>query len=199
MNRYLIAAALLPMLFAGGCSQFVSDFESGHRPVDDSQVMLLSDRTDALEKLGPPTMAGRAGAGTVFMYEDVRLVESQLGINLSYDWLSIFKAVVAKGDAETETLVIVFDSEGSILSRARSRERHTIGYGGSISLIIELLPIIDTGEYTDLAPQHDWGRGLIEPLPEALNSPYSVRQGTGGVERVGTPDEVGQESLGPAD
>jgi hypothetical protein len=191
-----LAAGLLLMLSTNGCTRFQSDYESGHDAVDASALGRLRDMSHALDLLGPPTKLGRAGAGTVFVYENVSVRELQFGVNLSYDWLSIFKAVIAKGDADIETLEIVFDEAGTVVSRSIDAESRTVGYGGAFDLIIKLVPIVDTSDYTALSPQHDWGHGLSEPLPVMLNAPYSVRQGVGGVERVGTPDKVGQETLG---
>ena len=192
-----LAALMLSLPGIGGCSRFQSDYESGHRPIADSRLSALRDMAQALELLGPPTKLGRAGAGTVFLYETVSVRETQFGINLGYDWLNIFKAVVAKGDVETETLTLVFDRDGTIVSQPRSAENRNIGYGGAFQLIIKVVPIVDSADYTALSPQHRWGHGLSEPVPVMLNAPYSVRQGEGGVGRVGTPDEVGQETLGP--
>jgi hypothetical protein len=194
----LAAGLLMLMLAANGCTRFQSDYESGHAAVDESELGRLQDMSEALDLLGPPTKLGRAGTGTVFVYENVSVRELQFGVNLSYEWLSIFKAVIAKGDADIETLEIVFDDAGAVVSHSIDAESRTVGYGGALDLIIKLVPIVDTDDYTALSPQHDWGHGLSEPLPVMLNAPYSVRQGVGGVERVGTPDKVGQETLGGA-
>ena len=191
-----LLAVLLALMTAGACSRFQSDYESGHRAVDEPALSGLRDMADALDLLGPPTKLGRAGAGTVFLYENVSVREVQFGVNLGYDWLSIFKLVIAKGDAEIETVAIVFDNDGAVVSRSINADSRTIGYGGAFELFVKVVPIVDSRDYTALSPQHDWGHGLSEPLPVMLNVPYSVTQGVGGVGRVGTPGEVGQETLG---
>ncbi len=189
----LAAAALLSGL--GACSQFETRFDAGYKEADAKALAQMSDLSEVLEKYGPPTRLGRAGEGVVLLYEGLTLRERQFGLSIAYDWLSFFKAVVAKGDADIDTLAFVFDGEGRVLSSAASNETRDIGYGGSVDLIFQAVPLVDTSGYTTLSPQHDWGHGLSEPLSVMLNAQNSITSGVGGVERLGTPRGVGQEAL----
>jgi len=193
-----VVIALLAGPLASGCSQLKYEYESGNYTIDQAALSRLENLSDVLSFLGPPTAIGRAGPGAVLMYEDVTVRETQFGINLSYDWLSLIKLVIARGDAEIETVAIVVDGRGDVVSRSTSSERRTVGYGGAFNLIFQVVPVVNTKDYTDLASQHEWGFGLSQPLPVMLNAPYSVRQGEGGLERLGTSDEIGQETLGRA-
>jgi hypothetical protein len=48
---------------------------------------------------------------------------------------------------------------------------------------------------TAAAPQHQWGRSLLHPLPHTLNAANDLDTGLHGLEQRGTPTAVGQRTL----
>ena len=78
-----------------GCSVIRQDV--GQPLVVDTQALADSpDYHHVLRMLGPPHQLSRTAQGMTFLYEEVDLLERQLGLNLTMDDVTLFKAVVAR-------------------------------------------------------------------------------------------------------
>jgi hypothetical protein len=112
----------------------------------------------------------------------------QRGIALSVYFIRVS---VTKGDRLLDAYVVVFDERGMVVSH----EQITT----SVPLSVAFAVTIPTGgpprALTASAPQHQWGMGLLNPLPHTLNTASDIDAGMHGLEQRGTPVAVGQRTL----
>jgi hypothetical protein len=164
--------------------------------VDTEALASVPDYHQALRLLGPPHKLSRTDHGMTFLYEEVDLVERQLGFGLSTDDVSLFKAVIAREIADRRTLIVTFDAAGNTQSFNYREWSDIAAKGAALQFIFVLTGVADEGDLNDSPAAHEWGFGLLEAdLPRALNRQNSLDTGNAGVELKGTPTNIGQHAL----
>jgi len=192
------AAALLLLcfsLFSCGCSVIRQDV--GQPLVVDLEALAAApDYHQVLRMLGPPHKLSRAEHGMAFLYEELDLVERQLGISLATDDIALFKAVIAREVADRQTLLVTFDADGNMQAIGYRKWSDIAAQGGALQFAFVVADVADAGDLNDSPLGHYWGFGLLEgDLPRLLNRQNSLDSGSAGVGQKGTPTNVGQNAL----
>ena len=196
-NGRCFLPGLLLLLSCGGCT--ILQKEAG-QPIQPS-VALLEASTDwtvgeLLDLLGPPNQISPVGHGSVWLYEKVSLVEKQFGVNLTIGDIKLLKAVVGKGEADREVLVLRLDAEGRLLHHQFSAWSDVLGSGGGIQYILAVTSVSSDGGLFVSEQPGAWGSGLlVSRLPESLNRGSRLGSGLNGVQLKGTPLGAGQHCL----
>lgn len=148
-----------------------------------------------LDILGPPHRISAAGAGYVLAWEYWKIREDSIGLSLgvlgtdllSMDW----------GDAHMhgEFLLVTFNRDHQVTSSTFARWSNDAGGGQAIQPMLGLVSLVDVGDMVDHMPHHQWGGALLQPLPQAINTPSRPDTGQSGIQRRGTPTGTGQQSL----
>lgn len=197
-ERSRLALALLVALGSAGCSNLSLEIDE---PVDFEACRTFeleqTGRADVLAVLGPPSEIGASPDGVVLLYETVRLEESQFGISFGFlgnilglGWLDLLKLSLGNSAVRRSAVILLFDADAKLVAIAFARWGEDFGKGGSVQFIAAAEQVVDTGSLR-LAPDPlEWGRLMLEPLPETLNLPHVAR-----IELVGTPGGAGQRSL----
>ena len=193
------AAVLLLLLCISlllcGCSVIRQDVGQS-LVVDLKALAAASDYHQVLRMLGPPHKLSRAEHGMVFLYEEVDLVERQLGISLATDEIALFKAVIAREMADRQVLLVAFDANGNTQSMGHRKWSDIAAQGGALQFAFVVADVADAGDLNDSPVGHRWGFGLLEgDLPRLLNRQNSLDSGNAGVGQKGTPTKVGQNAL----
>ena len=146
--------------------------------------------------LGPPHKLSRTDHGMTFLYEEVDLLERQLGLNLGAGEIVLLKAVAAREYAERRTLLLTFDAQGRKQSLNYHEWSDIAAQGAALQFVFIVASVADEGDLNDSPSSHRWGFGLLEAdLPRALNRRTSLESGESGVELKGTPTNIGQHAL----
>lgn len=183
------------ILNAGGCSIIRQDMGQSLR---EDVASLVQARTyhDVLRLMGPPHQLATNDHGLVFLYEETDLTERQLGINLSHDDLTLFKAVIAREVADRNVTMVSFNDSGEIRSYASRSWSDLAAEGGALQFVLVLTNVADEGDLSAPSPLHEWGMSLLEPdLAIQLNRSSDTNSGHAGVRQRGTPAHVGQQAL----
>jgi hypothetical protein len=151
--------------------------------------------TEVLQELGPPHRLSALGTGYVLAWEHWRIREDTIGLSLgamgadllSFDWGS--------AHMHGQFLVVTFDRHHKVTSSAFALWSTDAGGGQAIQPFLGLVTLVDVEDMVGNMPQHPWGRALMEPLPEAINSRSRPDTGQNGIQRRGTPSGTGQRSL----
>jgi hypothetical protein len=186
---------LLLALLLSGCTQW--RYELGTRlspgmlPDTDPTLSL----TDVLDRLGPPQRLSKIGSGYVLAWEFWQISEDTIGLSLGF--LGADLASVDWGDAHMhgEFLLVTFDRQHLVTSTSFARWSSDAGGGQAIQPMLGFVSLVDVDDMLDNMPQHSWGAGLLEPLPEAINNESRPDMGQSGIQRRGTPTGTGQRSL----
>ncbi len=150
---------------------------------------------EILDRFGPPAQIPALSEGFAFLYESLLINEQQIGISMPGEVFSWFKLSVADTDVERQIQIFIFDKSGFLRSYADRAVRDDVGDGLSFQFFAAVEQIIDT-RYLEMDPvQQGWGFGLLNSLPQTLNSRQSLDFGTRGLEQRGTPTIVGQRTL----
>jgi hypothetical protein len=183
------------LLLLQGCNQWRYDIGqplAGVRPPDaDRQTQLR----DVLLQLGPPQRLSRTANGYVMAWEHWLIREDSLGFSLGFLGADLLS--VDWGDARVsgEFLLLSFDREHRLVSSDFASWDGNAGGGAAVQPVFGVVSVVDVDDLTERMPQHDWGRGNLLRLPEAINAPWAPDLGSGGIEQRGTPTGVGQRSL----
>lgn len=149
-----------------------------------------------LDRFGPPAKMSRTGQGMVFSYQYTSLSERQYGLILPGEIGKWFKAVYATGSVYTEVMQFVFDPNGRLYGAVADSRMLDGGGGFSATLIFSVGSLTDMEQYRrDAADAEIWGMGLTHYPLRVLNSRQSLQTGDNGLELVGNPQSVGQETL----
>ncbi len=182
--------ALLP-----ACSQIREDVGQPFA-VEASRLAAANNYHQVLDLLGPPHRLSVGDAGMVFLYEEIDLIEDQVGINLSHNGFALFKAVAARGIAERRLLLVSFDRQGQNQALKYDEETGAAAWGAALQIIFAVAGVVDDGDLSQSPKVHEWGFALLEPdLPIALNRQQQLDSGSGGIQQQGTPTAVGQQTL----
>ena len=167
----------------------------------DAGVFTLGEThiSDVLDKIGPPSKLSRYNDGLVFLYESIVINERQLGLSSDYNVLRLLKFSYARGSADREVLLLVFDAEGYLSLKDYSEFGENLGSGQAIDFLFSIQSLVDSSRLEEEPPSLSWGSSLLSPLPVVLNYPSSLGSGESGIEQLGAPNNVGQHSLDLAD
>jgi outer membrane protein assembly factor BamE (lipoprotein component of BamABCDE complex) len=197
--RGTTAAAVLAVssacLLLSGCSIIRQDV--GQALVIDKEVLANAhDYRQVLRMLGPPHKLSKTDGGMTFLYEEVDLLERQVGLNLGVGDKVLLKAVAAREYADLRTLVLTFDAQGKTQSFNYREWSDIAAQGAALQFVFVVASVADEGDLNDSPSNHHWGFGLLKAnLPRALNRPSSLETGENGVELKGTPTNIGQHAL----
>ena len=181
------------LLTLSGCTQ--NRYQFGESPVAAS-LREGDSLSTILSVLGPPIQLASLDTGMVLSYEYWRVSEDQIGLSLralGLDFLS-----VDWGDAtiEGEYLLVFLDIHNTLTHTERHDMVMNAGGGRGIQALVSVVDVADTDDFTDPSmPQHRWGAFALDELPVTLNRRSSMLTGQAGIERRGTPQDVGQHAL----
>jgi len=195
-KRTAVLALLLCIgLLLSGCSVIRQDVGQP-LVVNQEALAKASDYHQVLRMLGPPHKLSRTEHGMAFLYEEVDLEERQIGISLATDDIALFKAVLARENADRKALLVTFDTDGRIQAYGYRAWSDIAAQGGALQFAFVVANVADEGDLNDSPAGHSWGFGLLEgDLPRLLNRQNSLDSGNAGVGQKGTPTNVGQNAL----
>jgi hypothetical protein len=183
------------LLALGGCSFFREDVGQPLN-VDDLKLSRAENSRAALQLFGPPHRLSVGDAGMVFLYEEVDLHETQIGINLGGNRSSLFKAVAARGNDDRRLLVLFFDRQGETRAVHYQERAGESARGAALQFIFALAGVVDDEDLSAPPPIHDWGFDLLESdLPVGLNRQQNLDYGNYGLQQQATPTAAGQRTL----
>jgi hypothetical protein len=192
-HRVLLSTALLCILL--GCSTIREDVGQP-LVVDERSLADAEDYHSVLATFGPPHRVSIGEAGMVFLYEEIDVFETQLGINLSGGRTTLFKAVAARGNAERRVLSVFFDQGGQTRAIHYEEREEAAARGAALQFIFAVASVVEDDDLSAPPQVHDWGVGLLEAdLPVALNRAQNLDLGNRGLQQQATPDAVGQRTL----
>jgi hypothetical protein len=171
---------------------------------DVGQTLLVTDgmldgATDyhmALDLFGPPHRISASETGMVWLYEEIDLHETQLGINLAGKRATLFKAALGLGHEDRRLLILFFDPSGETRASHYEQRAGAAARGAALQFIFAVAGVVDAEDLNAPPATHDWGFGLLETdLPVALNRLQSLDFGEHGLQQQATPTSVGQRAL----
>jgi hypothetical protein len=188
----LLLSACLPLF---GCSVIRQDVGQPLQ-VDPEALAAVSDYHQLLRMLGPPHKLSRTEHGMTFLYEEVDLVERQVGLSLTLNDVALFKAVVAREFADQRNVLVTFDAAGTVQAVNYREWLEVAAEGAALQFIFVLADVADAGDLNVSPATHQWGFGLLEAdLASSLNRQNSLENGNAGIELKGTPTSAGQHTL----
>jgi hypothetical protein len=194
-DLFMIAALVTLVVSGTGCAVFKQEFGT---PIPETAQFLdgRAHYRDVLHDLGPPVKLSAMADGMVFLYENARITERQLGFEIDYDEIPVLKIVFARANVKGETAVFLFDSSGMLTSHDVESWKRDLGRGQAIQLCVAVAKLTSAGGYDARPVANHWGADLLEArLSRALNRESSPRSGQSGVERKGSPKGAGQHAL----
>jgi len=199
-SRAVPAVAAAGLLLAHACGLAgcaVIDRQFG-TPVPLHLAETIDDGTHylvVLERFGPPATIAPAADGLAMKYESSRIRERQVGLVLPGKIGKWIKAVHGSAEARVHTSVLTFDGDGRLVARSTGVRRVDAGSGFAFSLVFSVGSLTDTALFEEEDAATQWGAAFTEPPLEVLNATHNLDNGQNGVVLIGTPDDVGQESL----
>jgi hypothetical protein len=187
---------LLPALLALLACSTIREDVGQPLMVDESKLSSATDYHAALDLFGPPHRVSAGEAGMVWLYEEIDLEETQLGINLSGKRATLFKAVAARGNADRRLLALFFDRSGQTRATHYEERGGAAARGAALQFIFAVAGVVDGDDLNAPPATHEWGLGLLEAdLPVALNRFQHLDHGNYGLQQQATPTAVGQRTL----
>lgn len=177
------------------CTVIRTDIDNNDAIKDNHLPVSETHFRDVVHSLGPPGKLSKYNDGLVFIYEAVKIRENQIGFNFDYNILKLLKFSVAKGYADREILLLIFDKDGYLVTKEYKEFTENLGSGQSISYLFSIEALVDSSKLQEPPSSLAWGASLLKPLPEALNYPQNLGTGESGVEQLGAPNNVGQHTL----
>ena len=188
----LIITFVIPCI--GSCAIISTKIDN---PIIYEEQSLQTDSThysNVLDLYGPPSKISKYNKGLVFLYESIDINERQLGFGFR-DIFKWFKFSFARGNADRQVLVLIFNEDGYLTGKRFKQFDEKIGSGQGISIIVSIQSLVDTSNLEENRDTMLWGKSLLNPIPEVLNIPYNLKSGETGVEQLGSPTSVGQHTL----
>jgi hypothetical protein len=167
-------------------------------PIDSSQYSFKEGKThyrDVLHSLGPPLSISALPGGFVFLYEHLDTLETQISLRLDATLVKWFKFTKAGSKVKRQELLFTFDQNGNLFSQGFQRRTENLGSGASIQILTKSDSLIEAINYHEVSDPHRWGRLMLRPLTQTLNTAQSLETGEAGLEQVGTTHTVGQTTL----
>jgi len=178
-----------------GCSHLTSEVG---RPLPSKPAALVtgsSQLSDVLRTVGPPSRISATAGGFTMFYEYNGVDEKQLGFNINAPILRLFKIVGARSWLEHQAWLVTFDTNGIVRGWGEEHWRNPLGRGGGVQILVTVASLVDSSQVRRPAPQHEWGKSWLVPLPKLLNSGQSLDNGSFGLEQTLAPTAVGQRTL----
>ena len=194
-NKQLLLLAIFLLFITSSCTVISKDINKQTSLADKSFELEKTNVGDAINQMGPPSKLSKFNNGLVFIYESVDIDEYQIGLSAKYDFFRWFKFSFAKGKADREILLLIFDEKGYLVAKTYNNFEENLGSGQSISFLYAIESLVDSSKLEETPGSLGWGSSLLKPLPVALNYPHNLGTGESGVEQLGAPDSVGQHSL----
>ena len=191
----LFAIICLLGVLSSGCSVLTSDVGSPLLAKPTQLKVGESHLDEVLKAVGPPSKISATAEGFAMLYEYNGIVEKQLGFNIDVSLLALVKFVGAKSWLEHQAWLMTFDTNSVLQAWGEERWRKVLGKGGGAQLLIRVSSLVDSSQIRRPAPQHEWGKSWLAPLPKVLNSQSSLDNGSLGLEQVQAPTAVGQRTL----
>jgi hypothetical protein len=185
----------LGIVLLPGCSHLTSEVGPRLPPKPAALVLGSSHVSDFLRTVGPPSRISATAGGFAMLYEFNGVDEKQLGFNVNVPILNLFKFVGAKSWLEHQAWLVSFDTNGIARAWGEEHWRNVFGRGGGVQILITVASLVDSSQVRRPAPQHDWGKSWLVPLPKLLNSAQSLDDGSFGFEQTLAPTAVGQRTL----
>jgi len=183
------------MFITTSCTVISKDINKQTTLEDKSFELEKTNISIVLEQLGPPSKLSKLNGGLVFIYESVNIDEYQIGLNAKYDFFRWFKFSFAKGKADREILLLIFDNKGYLVANTYNNFEENLGSGQSITFLYSIESLVDSSKLEEAPGSLSWGSSLLQPLPIALNYHNNLGTGESGVEQLGAPNSVGQHTL----
>jgi hypothetical protein len=188
----VVIAALLAL---AGCSSFRTEM-GRELPATMPAFTEGTTRVEAVvRELGPPHQASRLPQGFAFLYEHSQMNEFQLGFTLNLPVVRFLKFVRAWNRLDQQALLLTFDDHGVLNGVGADKWGEDLGGGSGVQLLFASISLSDVSKLLRPADAHRWGKALLQPLPEMLNSTQSVRTGEHGLQQRIAPDYAGQRTL----
>jgi hypothetical protein len=194
-NKRLLLLTLCLLFTTSSCTVISKDINKQTTLKDKSFELERTSISNVLEQLGPPSKLSKLNGGLVFIYESVDIDEYQIGFSAKYDFFRWFKFSFAKGKADRELLLLIFDNNGLLVAKTYNNFEENLGSGQAVSFLYSIDSLVDSSKLEEAPGSLAWGNSLLQPLPIALNYPNNLSTGESGVEQLGAPNSVGQHSL----
>ncbi len=198
--RSRLAAAVLAGSVVTACGQYRVQID---RPFGERAKGFSVGSTrygETLSVLGPPAKMTRSVRGFTFLYEHVAVHEAQLAWDLGWTKIPLMKLLKLGGawaHANYETLLLVFGEDGVLRDSRILSGSKDLGSGFVFGPVFVSERVFDVDDYRKKAKQHGWGRRLLGPISEQLNSRQNLYNGISGLEQRGTPGRIGQQMTIP--
>ncbi|MEZ5572520.1 MAG: hypothetical protein R3E64_10910 [Halioglobus sp.] len=184
----LLLAALL-----SACSQWRYDLGMPLSATDlPPQDMPLHE---VLDLLGPPLRMTATDTGYVLAWEHWHIREDTVGFSLGIVGAKFMSADWGEMRAKGEFLLLTFNKSHLLTSATRSSWDNHGGGGKAIQPLAGFVSVVDVDDLLGPLPQHVWGGGYLQQLPDMLNMSSSPDSGQSGLQQRGTPTAIGQQSL----
>ncbi|WP_116365932.1 hypothetical protein [Parahaliea mediterranea] len=192
MNKWHLAALLLWLAGASGCSQW--HYHLGE-PLAEAVPPRNQPMSEVLATLGPPLRLSATPSGYVMGWEYWRIRENSLGFSLGAlgaDFLS-----VDWGDARVagQFMLVSFNRAHRVSGAAYMTWDGDGGGGSAIQPLFGFAEVVDVDDLLQPLPQDRWGATLLDRLPAVLNANARPDMGSTGIQQRGTPVGIGQQSL----
>ena len=193
-----LASALCLLLACGqltGCSQWRYDLgpplSTADLPDPGNNISLQL----ALDLLGPPQRMSATDNGYVLAWEHWHIRENSLGLSLGAMGAKFFSLDGGEMQTRGEFLLLTFDEQHLLTSSIRSHWDNNGGGGAAIQPFLSLVSLVDVRDLVGHKSQHRWGGSFLQRPSKALNNDSNPDTGQNGLQQLGTPTAIGQQSL----
>lgn len=193
-NRLYTTLFLFIIAFTS-CTVISKDIDRNETVNEASFELSKTHFSEVIDQVGPPSKLSKYNNGLVFLYESIKIKENQIGLSADYNILKLLKFSYAKGAAERQTLLLIFDVNGFLIRHKYNEFNEDLGSGQAIDYLFSIESLVDVSKLEQDPSSLSWGSSLLKPLPEALNYLQNLGTGESGVEQLGAPNSVGQHSL----
>ena len=186
---------ILSIVALSSCTVISKDIDKNTVLGDKTFDLNTTHYRDVIDSFGPPSKLSKYNQGIVFLYESIDINEYQIGVNFNYSILKLLKLSVARGTADREIFLLIFDKNGYLIAQKYNQFDENLGSGQAISYLFNIEQLVDSSKLEEPPSSLGWGQSLLQPPPVILNYPQNLGTGESGVEQLGAPDNVGQHTL----
>ncbi len=186
---------LLSIVALSSCTLISKDIDKSAVLDDISFDLNTTHYRDVIDAFGPPSKLSKYNQGLVFLYESIDINEYQIGVNFNHGILKLLKISFARGTADREIFLLIFDKEGYLLVQKYDQFDENLGSGQAISYLFNIEQLVDSTKLEELPSSLEWGQSLLLSPTIILNYPQNLGTGESGVEQLGAPNNVGQHTL----
>ncbi len=187
--------SLLFVIYMASCTVISKDVNTDI-PVDEKTYEISQTHyNDVIKLLGPPLKLSKYNDGLVFLYEYVKIYEHQLSLNPSQPIFKWLKLSFARAIADREVILLIFDKDGYLISQKYKEFGEDLGGGQAVDFLFTIESLVDASKLEEDPSIINWGASLLDPIPQSLNYSHNLGTGNSGVEQLGAPNTVGQQTL----